>query len=92
MNKPSEILAVRFAVSRETAKYFLLQVQKSFKLERPPHALILEFMNGQHYEGLPKPWHVAKAMNDAGLWAHAMNAEPRDPEDDADIYGEYQKS
>ena len=45
--KPSDIIAARFQISRESAKYFLIRVQKSFKTEKPPHQLILSFMEEQ---------------------------------------------
>ena len=76
--KPFEIIAVQFQISRESAKYFLIRVQKSFKTEKPPHQLILDFMNGQKFESLPKPYHVAALMNESGLWAHPLNPEPPD--------------
>lgn len=86
--KPFQILAVRFRISRESAKYFLTRVQKSFKTEKPPHQLILKFMDEQNFESLPKPYHVAARMNKAGLWSYPMNAEPPDPIDEKDLYGE----
>ena len=54
-SKPFEILAVRFRISRESAKYFLIRVQKSFKTEKPPHQLILKALEEQNFESLPKP-------------------------------------
>lgn len=88
--KPFEIIAVRFQISRESAKYFLIRVQKSFKTEKPPHRLILEFMDGQDYESLPKPHQVATMMNESGLWLQPLNAEPPTlvPSGEEDIYGE----
>lgn len=86
--KPFQILAVRFRISRESAKYFLIRVQKSFKTEKPPHQLILKFMEEKNFESLPKPYHVAALMNEAGLWTYPMNAEPRGPVDEEDLYGE----
>ena len=43
---------------------------------------ILEFMAGQGYEFLPKPYHVAKMLQEGGLWVFPMNAEPRSPQSD----------
>ncbi|RPJ21267.1 MAG: hypothetical protein EHM33_26610 [Chloroflexi bacterium] len=86
--KPFEIIAIQFQISRESAKYFLIRVQKSFKTEKPPHQLILEFMKEQNFKALPKPHHVATLMNESGVWVHPMNAEPRAPVDEEDIYGE----
>jgi hypothetical protein len=90
MNKtrPFELLAVRFAISRESAKYFLTRVQKSFKTEKPPHQLILKFMEDRDFKTLPKPHHVATLMSEAGLWAYPLNPEPPGPMDEEDLYAE----
>jgi len=87
-SKPFEILAVRFQISRESAKYFLTRVQKSFKTEKPPHQLILNFMEEKAFASLPKPHRVASLMNEEGLWSHPLNAEPPGPADEEDRYGE----
>jgi hypothetical protein len=86
--KPFEIISARFQISRESAKYFLIRVQKSFKTEKPPHRLILEFLDGHNFESLPKPHQVATLMNESGVWVHPLNPEPPIPVDDEDIYGE----
>ena len=86
--KPFEIIAARFQISRESAKYFLIRVQKSFKTEKPPHRLILEFIDGQNFESLPKPHRVATLLNESGVWVHPLNPEPPIPSDEEDIYGE----
>ena len=88
--KPFEIIAVQFQISRESAKYFLIRVQKSFKTEKPPHQLILDFMNGQKFESLPKPHRVATLMNESGIWSHPLNPEPPDlfAAEEEDVYGE----
>ena len=88
--KPFEIIAARFQISRESAKYFLIRVQKSFKTEKPPHQLILKFMQEKNFDSLPKPYHVASLMNEAGLWSHPLNAEPPDPifAGEEDLYDE----
>lgn len=87
-SKPSEIIAARFQISNESAKYFLGRVQKSFKTEKPPHQLIVEFMSGETFESLPKPHQVARMMNENGVWAHPMNPEPPEPMDELDLYAE----
>ena len=87
-SKPFEIIAVQFQISRESAKYFLIRVQKSFKTEKPPHQLIFDFMNGQNFESLPKPHQVATMMNESGVWAHPLNPAPPASVDEEDIYGE----
>ena len=86
--KPFEIIAARFQISRESAKYFLIRVQKSFKTEKPPHRLIREFIDGQNFDSLPKPHRVATLMNDSGVWVHSLNPEPPTQVDEEDIYGE----
>lgn len=86
--KPFAIIAAQFQISRESAKYFLIRVQKSFKTEKPPHRLILEFINGQNFESLPKPHLVATLMKESGSWVHPLNPEPPTPVDEEDIYGE----
>ena len=75
--KPFERIASRFQVSRESAKYFLTRVQKSFRTEKPPHQLILDFMESQEFESLPRPHQVATMMNESGVWLHPLNPEPR---------------
>ena len=87
-SKPFEILAVRFRISRESAKYFLIRVQKSFKTEKPPHQLILKAMEEQNFESLPKPFYVASLMNESGLWSYPLNAEPPQKMDEEDVYAE----
>lgn len=77
--KPFEVIASRFQISRESAKYFLVRVQKSFKTEKPPHQLILTFMQEQDFESLPKPHHVASLMNETGLWNYPLNPERPSP-------------
>jgi hypothetical protein len=86
--KPSEIIAVQFGISRESARYFLIRVQKSFKTEKPPHPLILEFMNGQKFESLPRPYRVAAMMQESGVWVQPLNPEPPGPADEEDLYAE----
>lgn len=86
--RPFEIIAARFEISNESAKYFLLQVQKSFKSEKPPQALILQFMDGLQLERLPKPHVIAKKMSEQAMWAGPLNPEPRGLDDEEDIYTE----
>jgi hypothetical protein len=86
--KPFERLAVRFGISRESAKYFLTRVQKSFKTEKPPHQLIFQFMEEKDFESLPKPYHVATLMNEAGIWTYPLHHEPPSPLDEEDLYAE----
>ena len=84
--KPFEVISSKFQISRESAKYFLGRVQKSFKTEKPTHQLILDFMNGQKFDELPMPYQVAKAMNEKGVWAYPLNSEPPELVDDEDLY------
>jgi hypothetical protein len=83
--KPFETIASQFQISKESAKYFLGRVQKSFKTEKPPHQLIVEFMGGQTFEFLPKPYQVAKMMNEGGVWAYPLTTEPPELVDEWDI-------
>ena len=83
--KPFEVIASRFQISKESAKYFLGRVQKSFKTEKPPHQLIIQFMDGQTFESMPKPYQVAKMMNEGGVWTYPLNAEPPEPVDEWDV-------
>lgn len=84
--KPYEQIARLFAVSNESAKYFLNHVQKSFKLERPPHRLILEFVEKQNYPFKPTPYDVASAMQASGVWNYALGSPPPAVEDEDDLY------
>jgi hypothetical protein len=87
-SKPFEIVSARFQISVESAKYFLGKVQKSFKTEKPPHQLIVNFMSAETFEILPKPYQIAKMMNERGVWVYALNPEPSSPLDEEDIYVE----
>lgn len=70
------MIASRYQISEESAKYFLGRVQKSFKKERPPHALILEFIEAQGIESQPEPYDVAFLMREGGVWPHELNSAP----------------
>lgn len=87
-SKPFEIIAARFQISNESAKYFLLKVQKSFKTGKPPHQMIVEFMSAQTFDKLPKPHEVARLLYENGVWTHDLNPEPPGPVDEEDIYVE----
>jgi hypothetical protein len=87
--KPFEIISARFQISKESAKYFLIRVQKSFKTEKPPHQTIVDFMSGQTFEMLPKPYQVARMMHESGVWTQPLHAEPRElvsADDEDDLY------
>ena len=81
---PYEVIATKFQVSKETAKYFLNHVQKSFKVERPPHKLILEFIEYQNLEYLLTPYETAALMNEKGVWAFPLVTAPPVIEDEED--------
>ena len=87
-SKPFELLSVRFRISRESAKYFLTRVQKSFKTEKPPHQLILQFIEEKDFTSLPRPYDVARLMNEAEVWTHPLQTEPAVPLDEEDLYVE----
>jgi hypothetical protein len=82
--KPYQKIASQFQVSNESAKYFLNHVQKSFKTERPPHHLIVEFIESQQLEILLTPYEVARMMNESGAWAFALGSAPPVIEDEED--------
>ncbi|MCQ3937750.1 MAG: hypothetical protein DPW18_11980 [Chloroflexi bacterium] len=84
--KPFEEIARIFQISNESAKYFLNRVQKSFKVERPPHKLILEFLEKQNYQFQPTPYDVALAMKESGVWNYDLASPPPAVEDEEDIY------
>jgi len=74
--KPYQKIASKYQISQESAKYFLGQVQKSFKKDKPPHALILEFIEAQGMDEMPKPYDVALLMNEANVWDRPLNSPP----------------
>lgn len=82
--KPFQKLASQFQISQESAKYFLNHVQKSFKTERPSHALILGFIVSQRIELLLTPYEVAALMNESGAWKFALVTAPPIIENDED--------
>ena len=74
--KPFESIAARYKISNESAKYFLGRVQKSFKTEKPPQQMIVDFIYKRKFKSLPEPHAVASQMNESGLWVHALDAPP----------------
>lgn len=84
--KPFEIIASRFQISEESAKFLLGRVQKSFKTEKPSHKLILEFIETQDLELLLTPYELAAMLNESGVWPHALVTEPPAIVDDEDLY------
>lgn len=74
--RPYQIVASKFHISEESAKYFLGRVQKSFKKQKPPHALILEFIEAQEIESLPDPYDVALLMYESSVWEYALHSPP----------------
>ncbi len=84
--KPYEIIATRFQISKESAKYFLGHVQKSFKTEKPPQQVIIDFMKKRKFKTLPTPYEVASLMAKGGIWDHPMHAEPPVLADEPDLY------
>ena len=83
--KPYEKIASQFQISKESAKYFLNHVQKSFKTERPSHLLILEFVEQQQLEVLLQPYEVASLMQESGAWPYPLGSPPPMIVDDEDI-------
>jgi len=74
--KPYQLIASRFQISQESAKYFLNHVQKSFKVEKPSHILIFEFIEAQKIEIMLTPYEVAALMNEKGAWIHDLVTAP----------------
>jgi hypothetical protein len=83
--KPYEVISTHFQISKESAKYFLNHVQKSFKIERPTHKMILEFVESHQLEFLPTPYDVATMMNDSGVWPYPLASPPPMIVDDEDV-------
>jgi hypothetical protein len=83
--KPYQRIASRFQISQESAKYFLGRVQKSFKKDKPPHGLILEFIEAQGIEHQPEPYDIAALMNESGIWDRALNSPPPVLVDDEEV-------
>jgi hypothetical protein len=50
--------------------------------------LILEFIDGQNFEALPRPHQVATLMHQSGTWDQPLNPEPPTLADEEGIYGE----
>jgi len=74
--KPYQIIASKYQISEESAKYFLGRVQKSFKKAKPPHATILEFIETQNFDSQPDPYDVALLMHESGIWMDDLNSPP----------------
>lgn len=74
--KPYQVIASKYQISQESAKYFLGRVQKSFKKEKPPHALILEFIEAQGFDSQPEAYDVAYLMYESGVWLHELTSAP----------------
>ncbi len=85
--KPFEKIAAQFQISKESAKYFLNHVQKSFKKEKPSHQLVLGFIETQKIEFLLTPHEIATLMNESGAWAYPLNAAPPILMDEEDADG-----
>ncbi len=86
IKKPFEVIAQKFKISNESAKYFLLQVQKSFKTEKPPQDMILDLIMIKKLRTLPTPHALATMLNEDGIWIHPLNAAPPTLQDDDDGY------
>lgn len=82
--KPFQLIASKYKISEESAKYFLGRVQKSFKKEKPPHALILDFIETNHIDTMPNPYDVALLMHENSVWEHKLNSPPVILVDDED--------
>lgn len=74
--KPYQKIASKYQISEESAKYFLGRVQKSFWKEKPPHALILAFIEEKGINVMPEPYDVALLMYENGIWEYKLNSPP----------------
>jgi len=83
--RPFQKIASKFQISEESAKYFLGRVQKSFKKEKPPHLLILDFIEEQGINQIPEPYDIAAQMYESGVWIHALNSPPPVLVDDGEV-------
>lgn len=83
--KPFEKIAAQFQISHESAKYFLGSVQKSFKTEKPPHQLIMDFIKEQKFEIMLTPYEVASMMKESGVWVYPLITAPPILLDDPDL-------
>lgn len=83
--RPYQIIASKFQISEETAKYFLGRVQKSFKKEKPPHALILDFIETEKINIIPEPYDIAALLYERGIWVHPLNSPPAILVDDEEV-------
>lgn len=83
--KPYQKIASKFQISEESAKYFLGRVQKSFKKEKPPHLLILDFIETQGIDYQPEPYEIADLMHTNGIWVHELNSPPAILIDDEEV-------
>lgn len=75
--KPIERIAEKFELSKESAKYYLGQVQKAFKVEKPPHKLIVDFIDAQELDSLPVAAKLALMMKENNIWMHELTNEPQ---------------
>ena len=84
--KPYEKVAVILKISKESAKYLLNHVQKSFKTQKPNHELIMQFIEKLRYDFVPTPYDIASAMKENGVWNYELNSPPPRVEDEEDLY------
>jgi hypothetical protein len=73
--KPVEKLSAQFELSKESAKYYLGHVQKAFKTEKPPHKLIVDFIDAQELDVLPLAAKLALMMKENGVWVYELTHE-----------------
>lgn len=83
--RPFQKIASKFQISEESAKYFLGRVQKSFKKDKPPHMLILDFIEAQEIEYIPEPYDIAALMNETGIWVYPLKSPPAILMDDEEV-------
>ncbi len=74
--KPIEKIAERYHLSKESAKYYVGRIQKAFRVEKPPHKLIVDFIEAQEFKNLPLAEKVALMMRESNIWVHELTTEP----------------
>ena len=66
--KPIEKIAEQFGLSKESAKYYLGNVQKAFKVEKPPYKTISDFIDlASHFGASSATWQMGDVNYDGSV-------------------------
>jgi hypothetical protein len=74
--KPIDKIAMRFNLSTESAKYYLGRIQRAFKVEKPSHKVIMDFIEMLDIKRLPKAQSLAILLNESGSWPYELATKP----------------